>query len=787
PLAAVVNSFGFGGANASIVLQQASQARRRDGRAGEVFAPIAGSNAELIKRYAAALARAIEAAENRDAAGQVLRDVAFTLQSRNENRPVRAVIRASALSELKSALAAMAAGSRLPEDTAIFGPAPSRRADWPDHVWLWLKNGGADWPDIPDAKRLPLPISPWPDKPCWFEERDVAKPQATGFATAEFSYLRPVWRPKAAVAGRRLDDRCIWLIGRDDEQVEAFRAELREHLPVKATLLTSVVKRAATGPEPSLEVWNLAGDEPDIIVLLPERNAVPDLASQEETRILFGLAKELMERSFGRNVDVFYVASQGFGAAPAIDALAALAKSAFLENERLRIHTLYLGDRSRADWPSLLAAELAGEPAAAPLTIRYAPSRALRQLGAAELDERQAPPTSWFRDGGVYLAPGGAGELGYRLLEKLLEATDAIFILSGRSPCEGAVKQRVDALAAKAKRPDRVRYIKCDIADLDQTRAMVRTVAERHGRVNGILNLVTAHNDAYLFNKSWEDFAAVSASKVQGTINLDLATSDLALDVFVAFSSLASLGFAGGADYAYGCAFQNAFAAWRAREVAAGRRHGASQAISWSRWQWDKYVKASFDDWFASLGFAFLDAERGLEAWRAVMRAPAAEVFVLYGRPDLIFKHLDVSAGLLRSQHGDGVAATDKRPTGTAAIDKQSRANGAAGFVDTPPLPQPAIAPESPSPTNGSSRRAELEQALSEIVSGLLKLDALDPASSFASIGLDSVMAIRLIMLVEKRLSKRLTPKALLAHPSVAQLADHMLSLDGSSETSVPA
>ncbi|MBV8472437.1 MAG: KR domain-containing protein, partial [Hyphomicrobiales bacterium] len=500
PLAAVVNSFGFGGANASIVLQQEREAPRRESRAGEIFVPISGSSAELIKLHAGALARAIEAAESRDDPAQVLRDVAFTLQSRNENRPVRAVIRASAVSELKNALAAMAAGSPLPEDTAIFGPAPSPRADWPDHVWLWLENGNAAWPDLPDAKRLPLPISPWPDKRCWFEEREIAGPQATGSAMAELAYLRPVWRQKAAVPGRRLDHQCIWLIGRDDEHVEAFRAELHEHLPAKATLLTSVVKDAATGPEPSLEVWNLAGDEPDIIVLLPERQPTLDPAAQAETKILFGLAKELMERSFDRNVDVFHVAAQEFGAASAIDALAALAKSAFLENERLRILTLYLGDKSRADWPSLLAAELASEPAETPLTIRYAASRALRELEAAQLGERQAPSTSWFRDGGVYLVPGGAGELGYRLLEKLLEEIDATFILSGRSPCDGAVKQRVDALAAKARRPDRVGYIQCDIADLDQTRAMVRAVAERHGRVNGILNLVTAHNDAYLFN-----------------------------------------------------------------------------------------------------------------------------------------------------------------------------------------------------------------------------------------------------------------------------------------------
>ncbi len=773
PLAAMVNSFGFGGANACVVLKEYTATGRTPAKTEQVFVPVTASNAGLMKIHAAELADAIGLL---DGCGEnILQDIAFTLQGRRESRAVRAVIAASSLSELQHGLRAIAAGGVLPETVAM--SATARTGEWPRHVAQWLDAGNADWPDIVDAKRCPLPLSPWPDRSCWFEPRPgLASPldDMETEAPAEMIYLERHWRPQEVGTGRRLDGKCIWLIGRSDAQVESFEALLRATLPARVSVVTSLLDAgAACRPEPSLEVWNLAGDEPDaVIVLPPETIDAPTVYS--ENRILFGLAKELMERSFAREVDVFYLTGMDSGASPAADAMPAFAKSVFLENERLRLHTLYAGDLETGDLAGLVAAELLAPSPSTPLVLRFGASRQVQGLRPADMQDPAPAQDAWFRAGGVYLVAGGLGELGYRLLERLVEQVEATFILCGRSALEGAVAERLGSLRRKAKTAASVRYVSCDIADAGQARAMVDAILSAHGQLNGVVNMVTTHNDAYLFRKDWEDFAAISASKVEGTINLDLATANIDLDFFVAFSSLAALGLAGGSDYAYGCAFQNAFAQWRERAVAAGHRRGASHAISWSRWKWDKYVTESFDDWFASLGYAFLDIEQGLDAWRAIMRGRGGEIFATQGWRGRILQHLDLEAGLLRSDRKDAAPVS---PAANALTEsKPAESSGPATLPNSAPVPAPASALGWSAGDPPAAAGEVLEVALSAIIRDLLKLDEFDPGSLFPSVGLDSVMAIRLIVLVEQKLGLRLSPKELLQYPSVAQLAAHLQS-----------
>jgi acyl carrier protein len=73
--------------------------------------------------------------------------------------------------------------------------------------------------------------------------------------------------------------------------------------------------------------------------------------------------------------------------------------------------------------------------------------------------------------------------------------------------------------------------------------------------------------------------------KVAGTLVLDRALRDVALDFFVMFSSLSSVtgGGPGQVDYCAANAFLDAFAQTRAA------RRGTCVAISWDQWQWDAW------------------------------------------------------------------------------------------------------------------------------------------------------------------------------------------------------
>jgi len=104
---------------------------------------------------------------------------------------------------------------------------------WPDHVIQWLQSGMTQWPDIVDAKRRSLPVPAWPDRACWFKPR-AADAEADA-APAQMTYLEPHWQPAETAVARKLDDKCIWIVGRSDEQAEDFEALLRSTLPRKTT------------------------------------------------------------------------------------------------------------------------------------------------------------------------------------------------------------------------------------------------------------------------------------------------------------------------------------------------------------------------------------------------------------------------------------------------------------------------------------------------------------------------------------------------------------------------
>ncbi|NQZ11449.1 MAG: SDR family NAD(P)-dependent oxidoreductase, partial [Algicola sp.] len=72
---------------------------------------------------------------------------------------------------------------------------------------------------------------------------------------------------------------------------------------------------------------------------------------------------------------------------------------------------------------------------------------------------------------------------------------------------------------------------------------------------------------------------------MSGTLNLDLATQNEALDLFVTFSSISAvIGEAGLSDYAYANGFMDRFAVQREQQVAKGERHGKTLSINWPVW-----------------------------------------------------------------------------------------------------------------------------------------------------------------------------------------------------------
>ncbi|HKP98488.1 MAG TPA: SDR family NAD(P)-dependent oxidoreductase, partial [Fibrobacteria bacterium] len=206
----------------------------------------------------------------------------------------------------------------------------------------------------------------------------------------------------------------------------------------------------------------------------------------------------------------------------------------------------------------------------------------------AEIPEPPGPPPLAFKSGGVYLITGGLGGLGTVFARAILEACgDAQVILSGRSPLDETKRARLAGLAPGPDRiGTRVSYRQADIAEPVQARGLVAGILEERGRLDGILHAAGIIRDGYILKKSAEEFRAVLAPKVAGTVNLDEATRDLDLDFLVLFSSGAAVtGNAGQSDYAAANGFLDRFAGHRNILVTQGARRGKTLSIDWPLWQ----------------------------------------------------------------------------------------------------------------------------------------------------------------------------------------------------------
>ncbi len=93
---------------------------------------------------------------------------------------------------------------------------------------------------------------------------------------------------------------------------------------------------------------------------------------------------------------------------------------------------------------------------------------------------------------------------------------------------------------------------------------VVRAVDQAQAPIAGTIQLSMVLRDHPFTDMSFEDWAAATAPKIQGTWNLRMALERQPLDFFVLFSSFASLiGQRGQANYAAGSAFLDAFVQFR--------------------------------------------------------------------------------------------------------------------------------------------------------------------------------------------------------------------------------
>lgn len=225
-----------------------------------------------------------------------------------------------------------------------------------------------------------------------------------------------------------------------------------------------------------------------------------------------------------------------------------------------------------------------------------------------------------WRDKGVYLITGGGGGLGLIFAEEICRQADSpVVILTGRSMLSHFNREKIESMTRLGATID---YLSADVTDKNQVQTLIKEIRVRYGNLNGIIHSAGVIRDSFIYNKALEDISSVVATKARGITYLDECSSDMPLDIFVAFSSIAgAVGNAGQSDYAAANAYMDYYIANRQQLVSAGRRSGISISINWSLWRSGgmQLNSAEEDELFRTKGIVPMDSSDGIRAFYHVV------------------------------------------------------------------------------------------------------------------------------------------------------------------------
>ncbi|WP_440217106.1 SDR family NAD(P)-dependent oxidoreductase [Chromobacterium piscinae] len=428
------------------------------------------------------------------------------------------------------------------------------------------------------------------------------------------------------------------------------------------------------------------------------------------------------------------------GEARVLSGLAGMLKTAKLENPGLDTQLIELDATiSAVDAEPILVQEF---NASSSQWVRYEGRKRSVCVWEAWDDSPQRESLRW-KDGGVYLITGGTGGLGRIFAEEICRnAKSPTVILVGRSHLD-AEKER--ELAALKLSGGGVSYRQVDIADELEVFRLMQHVRTDYGRLDGIIHSAGMIRDSFIVRKNEADLAKVLAPKVRGLINLDEASRDFALDVFILFSAGAAVfGNPGQADYAAANGFMDAFAEYRNALAESKQRHGRALAINWPLWQdggmrVDKATERAMRE---SVGALAMPTANGIAALYRALGTAYSQVLVLQGDRARLQAVLRADGNV----HAPALAFTETPPIAADSLDRESLAEHAVSHI---------------------------KNVLSAVIGvPLARLHADAPMEKY---GIDSIMVMQLTTELEKTFGP-LSKTLFFEYRSIRELAAYFLS-----------
>jgi acyl transferase domain-containing protein/NAD(P)-dependent dehydrogenase (short-subunit alcohol dehydrogenase family)/acyl carrier protein/NAD(P)H-dependent flavin oxidoreductase YrpB (nitropropane dioxygenase family) len=211
----------------------------------------------------------------------------------------------------------------------------------------------------------------------------------------------------------------------------------------------------------------------------------------------------------------------------------------------------------------------------------------------------------------VILATGGGRGITARVVLALSETMKPSWIVVGSTDLEtdsDSARETRGTLHALEALGCKVEYLRCDLAEAESVRSMLRELVTRYPAITGVIHGAGILADANIADKSAEDFSRVVAVKSRSARILEAELDLSKIRLWVSMSSVAAItGNAGQTDYA--AASQDLVT-----QTYRLRRGGVSgaQTILWGPWTGTgMVVSEGLEDRFKALGVPLIEAEVG--------------------------------------------------------------------------------------------------------------------------------------------------------------------------------
>ncbi|WP_340621269.1 SDR family NAD(P)-dependent oxidoreductase [Xenorhabdus siamensis] len=358
---------------------------------------------------------------------------------------------------------------------------------------------------------------------------------------------------------------------------------------------------------------------------------------------------------------------------------------------------------------------------------------------------------------------GGLGGLGYQIAQYIGTKTGAQLVLSGRFVLDADKAAQLNALR---KRGIKAEYVPCDVNNRAALEKTILLIRQRFGALHGVIHCAGVIHDALIINKTEEEIDRVIATKVSAACLLDEVTQHEPLAFFVMFSSLASLGNIGQIDYAAANAFLDTFAEYREDLVQRKKRSGKSLSINWPLWQeggmnvTPRVEKHMFD----TFGIVPLDTQTALETLEIALRSPFSQFGVMKGDAQKIGNYLRFSDG---SSPVTPLSASDNED-----LD--------IGFGDEG---MDSASPNASDKSESDNSADTIADIVADITAGKLsellgmRSEAIDIHRQFGDYGMDSVGLLELAEYINSRFEVTLSQASFLEFNTLNRVAEHLIQL----------